>query len=88
MDRLLGPLTDLREHYDVIVVGSGYGGSIAACRLSRAGRRVALLERGRELHPGEYPATIEEARRQSRRAPPKATPVTRATSTGSTSGPT
>ena len=50
-------------HYDVVVVGSGYGGSIAACRLSRAGRKVAVLERGRELHPGEYPATTDQARR-------------------------
>jgi cholesterol oxidase len=53
----------MQEHYDVIVVGSGYGGSIAACRLSRAGRRVALFERGRELHPGEFPTSMAEAAR-------------------------
>jgi cholesterol oxidase len=63
MDRLSKPLEDLDPHYDVVVVGSGYGGSIAACRLSRAGRKVAVLERGRELHPGEYPSTIDAARR-------------------------
>ena len=63
MDRLSRSLDDLAEHYDVIVVGSGYGGSIAACRLSRAGRKVAVFERGRELHPGEYPTTAEGARR-------------------------
>ena len=61
MDRLAGPLNELAEHYDVIVVGSGYGGSIAACRLSRAGRSVALFERGREMLPGEYPSTMAEA---------------------------
>lgn len=65
MDRLSKPLEDLDPHYDVVVVGSGYGGSIAACRLSRAGRKVAVLERGRELHPGEYPSTIEAARRHT-----------------------
>ncbi len=63
MHRLSRPLTELQEHYAVVVVGSGYGGSIAACRLSRAEQKVAVLERGREIHPGEYPTTIEEAGR-------------------------
>ncbi len=55
MDRLSRPTHELREHYDVVVVGSGYGGGIAASRLSRAGASVCVLERGKELHPGEYP---------------------------------
>ncbi|MDR3650300.1 MAG: GMC family oxidoreductase N-terminal domain-containing protein [Acidimicrobiales bacterium] len=71
MERLSRPLSELREHYDVIVVGSGYGGSIAASRLSRAGRNVALFERGREIHPGEYPATTEEARRNLQASTPE-----------------
>ncbi|KAG9323929.1 hypothetical protein KVV02_004346 [Mortierella alpina] len=49
------PLTKLKTHYDVVVVGSGYGASIAASRLSRAGKRVCILERGEERWPGEYP---------------------------------
>ena len=61
MRRLSRPLEELDAHYDVIVVGSGYGGSIAACRLARAGKTVAVFERGRELHPGEYPDTMAEA---------------------------
>ncbi len=61
MERLARPLSDLEPHYDAVVVGSGYGGAIAACRLSRAGRSVALLERGREIHPGEYPSSLLEA---------------------------
>jgi len=45
----------MRTRYDVVVVGSGYGGGVAACRLARAGRKVCVLERGRELQPGDYP---------------------------------
>jgi cholesterol oxidase len=55
------PIRELKDHYQVVVVGSGYGGSIAACRLSRAGKQVCLLERGRELHPGEYPNNRRQA---------------------------
>lgn len=48
----------------MVVVGSGYGGAIAASRLARAGARVCLLERGRELRPGEFPDTKLEAARE------------------------
>jgi cholesterol oxidase len=64
MITLSSSLDQLQEHYDAIVVGSGYGGSIAACRLSRAGRKVALLERGREIHPGHFPSALDAAKSQ------------------------
>ena len=70
MDRLSLPLTKLRPRYDVVVVGSGYGGSIAACRLARTGIKVALLERGREMLPGEYPATLGAAARHFQTSSP------------------
>jgi cholesterol oxidase len=57
MKRLSKPLSALQDRYDAIVIGSGYGGGIAASRLARMGYKVALLERGEELHPGEYPDT-------------------------------
>ncbi len=60
MTRLSSPVEDLKDHYEVVVVGSGYGGAIAASRLARAGRQVCLLERGKELQPGEYPDTGPE----------------------------
>jgi cholesterol oxidase len=62
--RLSLPLDRLRERYEVVVVGSGYGGSIAASRLARLGRSVCVLERGRELRPGDYPDTPWRAARQ------------------------
>ena len=46
--------------YDVIVVGSGFGGGAAACRLSEAGARVLVLERGRHWTPGSFPRTISD----------------------------
>jgi cholesterol oxidase len=61
MSRLSSPIENLKDHYEVLVVGSGYGGSITASRLARAGRTVCLVERGRELQPGEYPDTMLEA---------------------------
>jgi cholesterol oxidase len=59
--RLSSPIGLLRPHYDVVVVGSGYGGAVVAARLARPGRRVCVLERGRELQPGDYPDTLAKA---------------------------
>lgn len=41
---------------DVVVIGSGFGGAVMACRLAQQGRRVLVLERGRRWLPTEYPA--------------------------------
>ena len=54
MSRLASPASKIKSSYDVIVIGSGYGGSITASRMSRAGKKVCLLERGKEFQPGEY----------------------------------
>lgn len=44
-------------HYDVIVIGSGFGGSVTALRLSEKGYRVAVLESGRRFTKDDYPRT-------------------------------
>lgn len=63
-DRLSSPVANIKDHYDAVVVGSGYGGGVAASRLARAGRKVCVLERGREIRPGEYPSTMLAATRE------------------------
>ena len=38
-----------RFDYDVVIVGSGFGGSVAALRAAEKGYRVGVLESGREI---------------------------------------
>lgn len=64
MPRLARPLHAASVSYDVIVVGSGYGGGVAASRLARAGKRVAVLERGREVLTGEFPSRFPDLRNE------------------------
>lgn len=45
---------------DVVVVGSGYGGAVAALRFAEHGQSVALLERGNEYLAGEFPSDLSQ----------------------------
>jgi len=46
---------NVNEHFDAVIVGSGFGGSVTAYRLAEAGQRVCLLERGKPYPPGSFP---------------------------------
>ncbi len=43
--------------YDVLVIGSGFGGSVTALRLTEKGYRVGVLESGRRFADSELPKT-------------------------------
>ncbi len=43
------------EHFDAVIVGSGFGGSVMAYQLAKAGLRVCLLERGKAYPPTSFP---------------------------------
>ena len=64
MDSILATDWDerLTGSYDVIIVGSGYGGAITAARLANAPvnpkLKICLLERGQECPIGSFPDTI------------------------------
>jgi cholesterol oxidase len=51
---------DPAESVDAVVVGSGFGGSVASCRLAEAGQSVVLMERGKAYPPGSFARTPSE----------------------------
>jgi cholesterol oxidase len=47
----------VEERYDYIVIGSGFGGSVAALRLAEKGYRVLVIEKGRRWMSNDFPRT-------------------------------
>jgi cholesterol oxidase len=41
--------------YDYIIIGSGFGGSVASLRLAEKGYKVLVLEQGKRYNPGDFP---------------------------------
>ena len=48
-----GPETPATD-YDVLVIGSGFGGSVTALRLTEKGYRVGVLEAGRRFADADF----------------------------------
>ncbi len=48
----------MSEHeFDVVIIGSGFGGSVSALRLSEKGYKVAVIEAGRRFEDKDFPKT-------------------------------
>ncbi|HEX6306435.1 MAG TPA: GMC family oxidoreductase [Anaerolineales bacterium] len=47
----------LKDSYDFVVIGSGFGGSVSAMRLTQKGYSVLVLERGKRFRDRDYPKT-------------------------------
>lgn len=47
--------TELPDRTEVLVIGSGFGGSVVAAELATAGTQVCVVERGNEYPPGSFP---------------------------------
>lgn len=50
----------MQPFYDAVVIGSGFGGAITACRLAQAGQSVCLLERGPRRQKTDFPRSPYE----------------------------
>src|SRR5258708_11580452 len=51
------------RHYDWIVIGSGFGGSVSALRLAEKGYRVLVIEKGKRFAADDFPKSNWDLRR-------------------------
>ncbi len=46
-----------QNNFDFVIIGSGFGGSVSAMRLTEKGYSVLVLEKGRRFHDQDFPKT-------------------------------
>jgi len=51
------------SHFDFLIIGSGFGGSVSALRLVEKGYRVAVLEQGADFSGGDFAKTTWDLRK-------------------------
>src|ERR1700690_2960827 len=65
MASLSSPHSELLSHYEIVVIGSGYGGGVTASRMARAGKKVCVLEKGKEYPSGGFPRTTSDSLKET-----------------------
>lgn len=45
------------NHYDYVIIGSGFGGSVSALRLTEKDYKVLVIEKGKWFEPEDFPET-------------------------------
>ena len=53
----------MSTHYDWIIIGSGFGGSVSALRLTEKGYKVLVIEKGRRFAKDDFPKTNWDLKR-------------------------
>jgi len=53
----------IQETYDYVIIGSGFGGSVSALRLSEKGYKVLVIEKGKWWKPEDFPETNWQLRK-------------------------
>ncbi|MDJ0615454.1 MAG: GMC family oxidoreductase [Calothrix sp. MO_192.B10] len=56
-------VSKVENHYDAVIIGSGFGGSVMAYRLAEAGLNVCVLERGKKYPPGDFPRSPDKMKK-------------------------
>lgn len=69
-----------QDGYDVVVIGSGFGGAVTACRLAEAGYTVLVLERGHRWGPKK--GYRDEGSKEGNRPDPEVMPFPRGSRDG------